>query len=142
MLNVVLLRKENRGGIYQALLFSTDLELSGEKIVEYYRARFQIEFVFRDAKQHTGLGDCQSPSSEAIHTQINAAFTALNMMKLEYRRVSGTEDESVISIESWRRKKLNQHLMERLFSHLEIDVTDKKVRRIYEVFSNFGSIAA
>ena len=36
----------------------------------YYKARFQIEFVFRDAKQYTGLLDCQSCKKEAIHTHI------------------------------------------------------------------------
>jgi len=69
-----------------AILFSTDPELSASKIVEYYRARFQIEFLFRDAKQHTGLMDCQARSSEAIHMHINASFVSLNLLKLEDRR--------------------------------------------------------
>ena len=33
-----------------ALLFSTDLSLNAKTIVRYYKARFQIEFLFRDAK--------------------------------------------------------------------------------------------
>ena len=37
------------------LLFSTDLDLSAEKILKFYKLRFQIEFLFRDAKQFTGL---------------------------------------------------------------------------------------
>ena len=142
LINVVLLRKVSRCSVYQALLFSTDLNLSGEQMVTYYKARFQIEFVFRDAKQHTGLGDCQSPKRDCLRTHVNASFTALNMMKLEDRRLAATEEERVISIESWRRKKLNQHLMDRLFSRLKIDVTDKKVKAIYEEFSDFGRIAA
>jgi transposase len=46
------------GKIKNALLFSTDIHLLPEQIVEYYQARFQIEFIFRDAKQFTGLSDC------------------------------------------------------------------------------------
>jgi IS4 transposase len=34
-----------------ALLFSTDTQLSAESLYAYYKARFQIEFIFRDAKQ-------------------------------------------------------------------------------------------
>jgi DDE superfamily endonuclease len=41
-----------------ALLFSTDIALSAKTIYRYYKARFQIEFLFRDAKQFTGLSDC------------------------------------------------------------------------------------
>ena len=33
------------------LLFSTDLNLSAEKILKFYKLRFQIEFLFRDAKR-------------------------------------------------------------------------------------------
>ncbi len=34
-----------------ALLFSTDINLSAESLYAYYKARFQIEFIFRDAKK-------------------------------------------------------------------------------------------
>jgi uncharacterized membrane protein YwaF len=32
------------------ILFSSDVEMSWEKMVDYYSLRFQIEFNFRDAK--------------------------------------------------------------------------------------------
>lgn len=35
--------------------FCTDLSMSACDIFDLYRTRFQIEFVFRDAKQFTGL---------------------------------------------------------------------------------------
>lgn len=40
-----------------AILFSSDVELGWEKLIDYYSLRFQIEFNFRDAKQHFGLED-------------------------------------------------------------------------------------
>ena len=43
------------GHYSKVLLYSTDTELPAKKVVQYYKARFQIEFIFRDAKQHTGL---------------------------------------------------------------------------------------
>ena len=42
------------------LYFSTDLTQSAPDILEYYRARFQLEFCFRDSKQYAGITNCQS----------------------------------------------------------------------------------
>lgn len=64
------------------IYFSTDLSLSGEKVVEFYRLRFQIEFCIRDAKQYSGLGDSQSRKSRALDFAVNLSFAALNMAKL------------------------------------------------------------
>lgn len=64
------------------IYFSTDLALSGEQVVEFYRLRFQIEFCIRDAKQYTGLGDSQSRKSRALDFSVNLSFAALNIAKL------------------------------------------------------------
>ncbi len=40
------------------LFFCTDLNLGWGNLVDYYRLIFQIEFNFRDAKQHWGLRRC------------------------------------------------------------------------------------
>ena len=66
-LQVVIILKTNLVTQAQArvVLFSTDLELSYEKIIDYFTLRFrvkgavtsQIEFNFRDAKQYSGLDD-------------------------------------------------------------------------------------
>ena len=39
------------------LLFSSDLALEAETMIDSYALRFQIEFNFRDAKQYWGLED-------------------------------------------------------------------------------------
>ena len=46
------------GKIKNALLFSTDIHLPPDQIVEYYQAGFHIEFILRETKQFTGLSDC------------------------------------------------------------------------------------
>lgn len=58
-LNVVIIIKSNLNTQTQAhvILFSTDLDLLYNKIIEFYRLHFQIEFNFRDAKQYWGLED-------------------------------------------------------------------------------------
>ena len=81
-----MLRSEKDGKTSTALLYSTDTTLAAMTLTEYYKARFQIEFLFRDAKQYTGLTDCQSPRKEAIHTHINASLISLTLLTLEDRR--------------------------------------------------------
>lgn len=75
-LNVVIILKTNLETQAQAhvILFTTDLELAYDKIVKFYSLRFQIEFVFRDAKQHWGLEDFMNVSQTAVTNAANLAF--------------------------------------------------------------------
>jgi len=59
------------------VFFSTDLSLSAQDIFDIYRTRFQLEFVYRDAKQYTGLTHCQSRNKAAL----SFAFNAVNRNK-------------------------------------------------------------
>nr|RNJ65433.1 MAG: hypothetical protein EDM05_31090 [Leptolyngbya sp. IPPAS B-1204] len=52
---VCLIDTRRAGKTGYVLLFSSDMELDAKLIVQYYQARFQIEFIFRDANQFTGL---------------------------------------------------------------------------------------
>lgn len=141
-IRVVMLRFQQRSEVGYALLYSTDTKLSAMTLIKYYKARFQIEFFFRDAKQYMGLTDCQSRRKEAIHTHINASCAALNALKLEDRKKKNTDVETVISIASWKRLKSNQHLMCRVFSALGLSLNDEKVMDTYEQLSSYGAIAA
>ena len=53
VLNIVIIVKQNlqTGKRAHVILFSSDLDLSADKLIRYYSLRFQIEFNFRDAKQ-------------------------------------------------------------------------------------------
>ena len=64
---------------------STDLSLSGIQILNYYRARFQIEFLYRDGKQFTGLNDCQARSENKLDFQFNMSLTSINIAKITHR---------------------------------------------------------
>ena len=126
----------------RAILFSTDINLHALKILSYYRARFQIEFLFRDAKQYTGLTHCQSRCSEAIDNQVNASLSALNLLKIEDRNEKKTAGKTVISIASWKRRKSNQHLLSRVFNRLGVNLSSIKVCNVYEELSDYGLIAS
>ena len=62
---VVLLNQKDAAKPRFIVLGSTDPELNGHKLGELYAARFQIEFLFRDSKQCTGLLDCQARAAAA-----------------------------------------------------------------------------
>jgi hypothetical protein len=125
-----------------ALLFSTDTDLAAEDIYRYYTARFQIEFLFRDAKQFTGLVDFQTRSEERIAFHVNASMTALNFLKLEDRQQGHDDDQHVISIASWKIRKFNEHQLERIISTLGFDLNCIKLDPHYEELVNYGTIAA
>ncbi len=75
-LNVVIIQKLNvkTNKIGQVVLFSSDIELEWEKLVDYYSLRFQIEFNFRDAKQHFGLEDFMNQTETGVENAANLAF--------------------------------------------------------------------
>lgn len=60
-------------------LFSSDLELTAKKMIKDYRLRFQIEFTFRDAKQHWGLEYFMNVKEQTIHNAANIAMFMVNV---------------------------------------------------------------
>ena len=140
-LRIVYLVKQVGHQVQTALLFSTDLSLDAKTLVCYYKARFQIEFLFRDAKQFLGLNHCQARCSQALHFHFNASMTALNLLKLEDRQHQSGGGK-VISIASWKIRKANAHLLERFSAYLGLDFSLIKSRPDFEQLCNYGAIAA
>jgi putative transposase len=79
-LNVVIIVKTNLQTKAQAhvILFSTDLELADDKLIKFYRLRFQIEFNFRDSKQYWGLEDFMNVKETAVTNAANLSFFMVN----------------------------------------------------------------
>ena len=73
-----------------ALLLSTDLDRAAARLVGYDKARFPIDFLVRDAKQLTGLSDCQarSPAKLACHCKMSltAPYIRQNPWSVRYVR--------------------------------------------------------
>ena len=141
-IKLVMMRWSRNGKIGMALLYSTDVNLEAKVLIRYYKARFQIEFLFRDAKQFTGFGNCQSCRKEAVNMHINTSLTTLNLLKVEDRIYKNSDDQTVISIASWKRRKYNQHFMKIFLSNLDLSVKSEKIAEAYEASSNYGIIAA
>jgi len=87
-INVVVILKTNLSTRKQAhvILFSTDLELSYQKLYDYYTLRFQIEFNFRDAKQYWGLDDFMNVKQEAVTNAANLSFFMVNFSSVLLRQ--------------------------------------------------------
>ena len=80
-LNVVIIVKTNQRTSSQShvILFSSDVNLSYEKIIDYYGLRFQIEFNFRDAKQFWGLEDFMNIKETGVTNSANLSFFMVNL---------------------------------------------------------------
>ena len=61
------------------ILFTSDLELSYQKVIDYYSLRFQIEFNFREAKQFWGLEDFMNTTETAVTNAVNLSFFMVNL---------------------------------------------------------------
>lgn len=75
-LNVVILVKTHlrTQAWAHVILFSSDLALSWQCLLDYYHLRFQIEFNFRDAKQFWGLEDFMNIKATPVTNAINLSF--------------------------------------------------------------------
>jgi len=105
-INVVAILKTNLSTHKQAhiILFSTDLKLSYEKLVDYYTLRFQIEFNFRDAKQYWGLDDFMNIKEQAVTNAANLSFFMVNFSSVLLRRYRKNNPEfSVLDLKSHYR---------------------------------------
>ena len=127
--------KHNR----RALLFSTDVDVDALTIYRYDKARFQIEFLFRDAKQFTGLCDSQARSQAKLDLHFNASLTAVTLAKLEARQQHG-DTVSSCSMASLKRRAFNQHLIDRICDHVAQGHRVEKSSPDYEELCNYGSI--
>jgi DDE superfamily endonuclease len=123
----------------RAVLFSTDVALDAHTLYRYYKARFQIEFLFRDAKQFTGLTDCQARSQAKLDFHFNASLTAVSLAKLEARQQSG-QAASSHSMASLKRRAFNQHLSDRICEHLANGHSLEKSSPEYDTLCNYGLI--
>jgi hypothetical protein len=139
---VVMPRKSQKNGkMVGCLLFSTDTTLSPLDVYNFYRARFQIEFVIRDAKQHTGLTDCQSWVKERMDFHINLSFSAVNIARInEYERLENAPADASCSVATQRVKYHNEMLIRSIFPMLGLDILEFKSHHAYEQALSFGSI--
>lgn len=102
-----------RNGKY-VLLASTNLFQSALEIIQFYSLRFQIEFLFRDAKQFTGLMHCQARAEEKLDFHFNMSLAAINLYRLQMK----LNQQEHTSINSFIRQAYNTKLVHLIFEQL------------------------
>jgi hypothetical protein len=96
------------------VLASRDLARDGHQLVELYGARLQIEFLFRDSQQCTGLTDGQARAEAARSFHCKAALATLTLVHAEERNAQVGEAPQVCSMASGQQRKFNARLLELL----------------------------
>jgi hypothetical protein len=121
-----------------ALFFSTDLTLAVADLRAWYRLRFQLEFVFRDGKQFTGLGECQARSQDGQAFHHNAALLATTLLRLEERQASA----NVYSLATVKKHRYNEALARLILKELNQDADSPANQHILEKAREYGCVAA
>ena len=102
-LNVVIIAKYNRTTQKQGhvILFSSDLALSYDQVIDYYSLRFQIEFTFRDAKQYWGLDDFMNVTATGVTNAANLSLFMVNLADILLEDIRQTDPQcSVLDLKA------------------------------------------
>ena len=107
-LTIVLIVKTNLATQRKAhvILFSSDLALAFDKLIEFYQLRFQIEFNFRDAKQFWGFEDFMNIKQTPITNAVGLAFFMVNLSQLLVTRFRKTRSQfSILDLKAHFRAR-------------------------------------
>ena len=118
---VVLLNRKDPAKPRFIVLGSTDPDLNGHKLIDLYVARFQIEFLFRDSKQFTGLLDCQARAEAALDFHFNASLATLNLVRAADLCRQQGQAPHVFSMASWKQCQFNERLLDLFMEKFALD---------------------
>ena len=137
-LNVVIIQKYNTKTkrISNVNIFSTDLDLSYEKIIDYYSLRFQIEFVFRDAKQEWGLEDFMNRKKKAVHNWANLSVFMVNIA----HGLRKNEELKEITVLDLKTRYHGMKYLDELFKLLPKINSDYLRKEVERKVANIGAI--
>lgn len=99
------------------LLASTHEQQSASQIAHYYHLRFQIELLFRDAKQFAGLSQCQARSDEKLDYHLNATLSTVNVARL----LLAADASLLNSMNALVRRETNQRVWKLIYRQLSAD---------------------
>lgn len=144
--NIVIVYTQNKAGKWShKIYFSTDLEQKWDEVLQMYQQRFQIEFLYRDAKQFTGLNDCEARSENKLSFHWNMALTAVNVAKISNwisKKDNNPKENIPFSMSDVKTSYYNDLLLSRFISifaiNTKLDKNKSKIKRLLA----FGKISA
>ena len=132
----------SKGKQSHKLYFCTDTNMEALDLLDCYRSRFQIEFLYRDGKQHTGLNDSQARSENKLHFHFNAALTAINIAKVEHWLSQPIETRGQFSMADIKTMNHNRLLMQRFIDVFGVNAYSTKNQKYVKELIYYGTIAA
>ena len=141
-INVVIMVKLNsktqKAG--HAILFSSDVQLGWEKLINYYSLRFQIEFNFREAKQHFGLEDFMTTTEKGVENAANLAFLMV-LLSAKLLKNSNEKRVGVVDLKThFRGVKYAVEAIKILLEKPETILMKEAIEEVKERISQLGSI--
>ncbi len=124
------------------ILIGTDIKMEAMTLCKYYGLRFQVEFLIRDAKQYSGLEDCQARSKQKLSTHFNLSLTSISVAKAAYYLSMPIMERGSFSMADIKMMHMNKLITNRIFSNLDLDLNSRKIKRIYDQCLNFGRLRA
>lgn len=128
------------------LYVCTDIQQTGGQIKHAYNSRFQIEFLYRDGKQHAGLNHCQARSEEKLFFHLNTALTCVSLAKVVYHLSDDffdeVENKKPFSLADIKNTLTNEFVFNRIISMFGFNPNSNKIKSIRDKFRLFGKIAA
>lgn len=129
-IKVVIAELKCGGKVIRKILFSTALGMTASDVFLIYHSRFQIEFLFRDAKQNTGLEDWQSTDADRLSFGYNASLSAVNVARETADRIYAATGRR-LSVASVKRvlhnAALYQHIKKFIEGHKSINPNNNYV---------------
>lgn len=140
-INLVIVKTKNKEKWTHKLYFSTDMGQDWKTILEFYKSRFQIEFLYRDAKQFTGLNDCEARSKNKLNFHFNTSLTTINLAKMAHWSASKS-DKIPFSMSDVKTVYHNDLLLHIFIRKFGINPNTKKNKLKLRQLYCFGRIAA
>ena len=136
LLNVVIIVKTSlkTGRTAKVLLFSDDLSLGYENLIDYYKLRFQIEFNFRDAKQYWGLEDFMNIKEKQVSNFASFSLFMVTFSQLLLPQIDDLSPESMLDLKTvYRARKFTRRIIYSLGIRSEDFLIDDKIFQAAEI---------
>lgn len=139
---VVLVWYTADGKRHHAILATTDLKATAVDALRIYQARFQIEFLLRDGKQHAGLTECQARNKEALDFHFNASLATVSAARAATAVAQTSEKPYVFSLATQKQIAFNEHFLAEISARYDYDLNCWKNHPAYEELRTYGALAA
>lgn len=141
-IRLVIVLEQHEKTTKHILYFSTDVNQDAQSILKMYKCRFQIEFLYRDGKQHTGLQDCQARCEKKLYFHFNTSLTSLNIAKVQHWYSIPKNERGAFSMADVKTIYHNTLMLNRFIEVFAVSPNKLKNSKHVNELINFGRIAA